>query len=96
MVDPREIEAAKQTMADLEKAFFAAAQAMNRVLLILDGAPPKLPALNELDKVRDLRLREAKEMGYTGDVCSQCGAFKMRLTGSCLTCTVCGHSRGCS
>lgn len=96
MVDPREIEAAKQAMAELEKAFFAAAQAMNRVLLILDMEAPKAPALNQLDAVRELRLREAKQLGYSGDVCSNCGSFKMTRTGTCLTCTTCGQSRGCS
>lgn len=34
--------------------------------------------------------------GFTGDACDVCLAFAMRRSGTCLTCTVCGSTTGCS
>lgn len=39
---------------------------------------------------------KAREAGYTGDVCGQCGGCKMRRNGSCLLCEDCGLTSGCS
>lgn len=38
----------------------------------------------------------AREQGYTGDACPACGGFKMVRNGSCLLCTDCGTTTGCS
>jgi len=39
---------------------------------------------------------EAKLKGYTGDVCQNCGSFTMVRNGTCLKCTTCGDTSGCS
>lgn len=40
-------------------------------------------------------MSAAVEAGYTGDVCEQCGSFRMKRAGTCLTCDDCGTSSGC-
>lgn len=40
--------------------------------------------------------RKAREEGFTGDACPQCGSMKMRRNGSCLLCAECGSTTGCS
>ena len=40
--------------------------------------------------------RQAKEQGYEGESCSQCGAMKLRRNGACLCCDECGSTTGCS
>lgn len=39
---------------------------------------------------------KARESGYTGDACEQCGGFRMKRNGACLLCEDCGSSNGCS
>lgn len=38
----------------------------------------------------------AKQAGYTGDLCDQCGGARMKRNGACLLCEDCGSSSGCS
>lgn len=39
----------------------------------------------------------AREAGYSGDACGNCGSFRMKRTGVCLCCEDCGStSGGCS
>ena len=40
--------------------------------------------------------REAKLMGFEGDACPECGNFTMVRNGTCLKCTTCGGTTGCS
>lgn len=42
------------------------------------------------------RLTAARDQGYTGDECGQCGSMKMRRNGACLLCDSCGSTSGCS
>jgi ribonucleoside-diphosphate reductase alpha chain len=37
---------------------------------------------------------KGKLAGYTGDVCTNCGSFRVKLTGSCRQCEACLHSSG--
>jgi len=39
---------------------------------------------------------EAKLKGYEGDACPECGNFTMVRNGTCLKCTTCGGTTGCS
>jgi hypothetical protein len=41
-------------------------------------------------------INEAREQGWTGDQCPQCSSYKMRRNGSCLLCSECGSTTGCS
>ena len=36
------------------------------------------------------------DMGFTGDICEECGSAMMTRNGSCLKCMSCGSTTGCS
>jgi ribonucleoside-diphosphate reductase alpha chain len=42
------------------------------------------------------RVREARMKGYVGDSCGECGNFTLVRNGTCLKCTTCGATSGCS
>lgn len=42
------------------------------------------------------RYKRARSMGYTGDVCGDCGSMSMVRNGTCLKCENCGSTSGCS
>jgi len=37
----------------------------------------------------------AKQKGFTGNACEQCGSLNMRRTGTCETCEDCSWNKGC-
>jgi len=39
---------------------------------------------------------QAKQAGYTGDVCDTCGSTRMKISGHCTVCEGCGTTTGCS
>lgn len=39
---------------------------------------------------------KARQMGYTGDICGDCGSMTMVRNGTCLKCNTCGATSGCS
>lgn len=45
---------------------------------------------------RSEQMTRAKEMGFTGDICPDCGSMTMVRNGTCLKCTTCGSTTGCS
>lgn len=42
------------------------------------------------------QYQRAKKMGFTGDACGDCGSMTMVRNGTCLKCTTCGSTSGCS
>jgi len=42
------------------------------------------------------QVHQARTLGYTGDVCPECGSMTMVRNGTCLKCTTCGATTGCS
>jgi len=50
--------------------------------------------LNGQSKMQLIDL--ARKQGYEGDACSECGSFTMVRNGTCLKCTTCGSTSGCS
>lgn len=45
----------------------------------------------------DTRTRRlARERGFTGDICDDCGSSQMVRNGTCLKCNSCGATTGCS
>ena len=42
------------------------------------------------------KIREAKMKGYEGDSCGECGNFTLVRNGTCMKCTTCGSTSGCS
>jgi ribonucleoside-diphosphate reductase alpha chain len=56
-------------------------------------------AANDLTKAIESkleRIREAKMKGYEGDACGECGNFTLVRNGTCMKCTTCGSTSGCS
>jgi ribonucleoside-diphosphate reductase alpha chain len=42
------------------------------------------------------RIRIAKQKGYEGDPCTNCGALQLVRSGACMRCDNCGQTSGCS
>jgi len=42
------------------------------------------------------KVERARQMGYEGDACPNCGAMTLVRNGTCLKCTTCGETTGCS
>ena len=49
-----------------------------------------------VEDVASIRLSEARQMGYEGDPCDECGQLMMVRNGTCLKCLNCGATSGCS
>jgi ribonucleoside-diphosphate reductase alpha chain len=47
-------------------------------------------------EARMARIREARMKGYEGDACGECGNFTLVRNGTCMKCTTCGGTSGCS
>ncbi|MBP5857357.1 vitamin B12-dependent ribonucleotide reductase [Marivibrio halodurans] len=45
---------------------------------------------------RAARIREARQKGYEGDGCGECGNFTLVRNGTCMKCVTCGATSGCS
>lgn len=50
---------------------------------------------SEEDSLSD-KINRARGLGFTGDICSQCGSLNVKRNGSCNVCTDCGTTTGCS
>ena len=50
----------------------------------------------EAPDARTAAIRQARLMGFEGDACGGCGNFTMVRNGTCLKCTTCGQTDGCS
>lgn len=42
------------------------------------------------------KIKKAKALGFTGDMCSTCGSMNVKKNGSCNVCIDCGTTTGCS
>lgn len=53
---------------------------------------------NQAVKIKDSDsdYDRAKQLGYTGDSCPECGSMTMIRNGTCLKCMTCGSTTGCS
>jgi ribonucleoside-diphosphate reductase alpha chain len=50
-----------------------------------------------LDVDPETEMRQmARERGFTGDICDECGGSQMVRNGTCLKCNACGATTGCS
>src|SRR5258706_531617 len=41
-------------------------------------------------------VEEAKDKGYEGEMCGECGHFSLVRNGTCMKCDTCGSTTGCS
>lgn len=53
-------------------------------------------ATKETDGGFQSKFERARQMGYTGDACGDCGSMTMVRNGTCLKCNTCGATSGCS
>ncbi len=44
---------------------------------------------------REEKIRQARQKGYEGDPCSNCGALTLVRSGACMRCDTCGATTGC-
>lgn len=59
------------------------------------NSKPEVKAVAKVShKVRERIM--AKQQGYTGDICPECGSMTMVRNGTCLKCNTCGATTGCS
>jgi ribonucleoside-diphosphate reductase alpha chain len=49
-----------------------------------------------VEEFATIRVSEARQMGYEGDPCDECGQLMMVRNGTCLKCLNCGATSGCS
>ena len=81
-----------QPKAKLKSSESSAAYAESPKLAAVGGGGSVLSSRAiSLDAVRDARAK-----GYEGDPCGECGQFTLVRNGSCLKCTACGATSGCS
>lgn len=51
--------------------------------------------LEGFDGMND-KIKKAKALGFTGDMCTTCGSMNVKKNGSCNVCIDCGTTTGCS
>ena len=55
-----------------------------------------LEAFGNVEDAEAKTRRLARENGFTGDICTDCGSSQMVRNGTCLKCNACGSTTGCS
>ncbi len=53
-------------------------------------------AQTSADGTFETKYARARQMGYTGDICGDCGSMTLVRNGTCLKCNTCGATSGCS
>ena len=53
-------------------------------------------SVKSADTAFEEKYNRARQMGYTGDACSECGSMTLVRNGTCLKCNTCGSTSGCS
>lgn len=51
---------------------------------------------SEMEPIHENGPKVAQEKGFTGDECLDCGGMNVKRNGTCLVCTDCGKTSGCS
>ena len=61
----------------------------------VEPAPSASPAKAKASSYES-DYEKAKQLGYTGDACPECGSMTMVRNGTCMKCITCGSTSGCS
>ena len=65
-----------------------------------NGGAVVAPVVNRLSAgalgTKEERIRIARQKGYEGDPCPECGALTLVRSGACAKCDTCGETSGCS
>jgi len=92
-IQPRKMRPSEdQDLADDVSAREQQAKKKSPVSRVTDagGAQAEAEEKTETDYDR------AKQLGYTGDSCPECGSMTMIRNGTCQKCITCGSTTGCS
>jgi ribonucleoside-diphosphate reductase alpha chain len=49
-----------------------------------------------LAQTTEEKIRQARQKGYEGDPCGECGQLTLVRSGACMKCDTCGATSGCS
>ena len=63
---------------------------------VIESQPTKQAQTTADDSSYQSDYEKAKELGYTGDSCPECGSMTMVRNGTCQKCITCGSTTGCS
>ena len=58
--------------------------------------PPRVTTVAQPGTSREEKIRQARQKGYEGDPCSECGQLTLVRSGACAKCDTCGTTSGCS
>jgi len=90
-VDPTDLDPFSISRPEMTERGLVRTQGEKReVQMTLEAAVA--PIIDAETKVR----QAAKERGFTGDICDDCGGSQMVRNGTCLKCNECGSTTGCS
>jgi ribonucleoside-diphosphate reductase alpha chain len=90
-VTPEDLDKTSISRPEVTDEGIARNQGQRReVQLTLDAIPSNIE-----DSEAETR-RIARERGFTGDICNDCGGSQMVRNGTCLKCNSCGATTGCS
>jgi ribonucleoside-diphosphate reductase alpha chain len=59
-------------------------------------APARVTTVTPPAGSREEKIRQARQKGYEGDPCSECGQLTLVRSGACAKCDTCGATSGCS
>ena len=62
----------------------------------LSSSEEKFHKMPNHQTTMQIKVRQAIERGYTGDICTECQSMTMVRNGTCLKCMTCGSTSGCS
>jgi len=91
---PVETDAAAEIEADIQRRKSGGGSAGSLALDDTAGPPRSADAATRGSASSDVEIARAK--GYEGDPCPDCGNLTLVRNGTCLKCTTCGGTTGCS
>lgn len=103
-VDAEEIKE-KPSRLIIAEPDFESEEIVSERMIELDDTPENLVEVDnnvnitsERGKILSMHKEvvKAREQGYTGDICPECGSMTMVRNGTCLKCNTCGSTTGCS
>ncbi len=104
-VDEEEMTKKSKDILPIVEPDFESEEIVSERMIELDRSEPEMePVIAQNGSASDLNksmsmhneVIKARERGYTGDICPECGSMTMVRNGTCLKCTTCGATTGCS
>jgi len=92
----RPSEEAKQAEAEAKRVDARSKPDANQPETVKESQPAKQSQKAADDSSYQSDYEKAKELGYTGDSCPECGSMTMVRNGTCQKCITCGSTTGCS